>query len=149
MSAAAGNLKRVPIRVLTIALFAAGGIIAAIAVYQQFVISSEPVPYAVTKEEAIEIALKEVDNEPDRDALVLPDKEAKAVLIHLGKDGWAFLVDESSMGDFAAFMRDDRLQGHENTYAWYVTVTTSNINGGSRGYWYLIDIDSGQTIGKS
>ena len=145
-------MRRIPIRILTIALFATGGVIAAIATYQQFAIASNPTNesklYAISKDEAITIALKEVDGEPDRNASVLPHEDAEATFIHIGNDGWSFLVDENTQGDMWAFGKDEKFENHEDKYVWYVEVTTSNINGGIRGYWYLIDADSGQAIGK-
>ena len=145
-------MQGIPIRMLTIVLFATGGVIAAIAIFQQFAIASNPTteskPYAVSKEEAITIALKEVDREPNRDASILPHENGKATFIHIGKDGWSFIMDEDSLDDMWAFKKDDRFEKYEDKYVWYVEVTTSNINGGIRGYWYLIDADSGQAIGK-
>lgn len=134
-----------PIRIVTIALFVISGVVAAIAIYQQFTVAK---PYAVSRERAIAIALAEIDMLPDRDPTVLPQESAKAALIHIYKDGWAFLVDENSLGDTWAFGKSELFEGHEEEYVWYVEVTTSNINGGSRGYCYLIDIDNGTTIGN-
>jgi hypothetical protein len=147
-----GLKKKIPFRVLTIALFAIGGVIAAVAIYQQFLIGSNLTPtskpYAISKEEAITIALNEVNMEPNRDAQILPHENAEATLIHIGNAGWSFLVDENSLGDTWAFRKDARFENYEEQYGWYVEVTTSNINGGTRGYWYLIDVDSGQAIGN-
>ena len=131
---------------LTVAFFVTGGLFAAVVIYQQFTV--EPKPYSIARGEAIRIALNEVDMEPNRDASILPHENAEATLIHIGKDGWSFLVDENSLEDTWAFRNDERFEGYEDEYVWYVEVTTSNVNGGSRGYWYLIDIDSGQAIGK-
>ena len=147
-----GLKKKSPIRVLTIALFAIGGLIAAVAICQQFLIGSNlsptAKPYAISKEEAIAIALKEVNMEPNRDTQILPNENAEATLIHIGNDGWSFIVDENSLGDTWAFRKDTRFENYEGEYVWYVEATTSNINGGTRGYWYLIDIDSGRAIGN-
>jgi hypothetical protein len=131
---------------LTIAFLAIGGLFAIVAIYQQFTV--EPKLYSIAREEAIRIALNEVDMEPDRDASILPHENAEATLIHIGKEGWSFRVDENSLGDMWGFRNDERFENYEDEYVWYVEVTTSNINGGSRGYWYLIDVDSGQVIGK-
>ncbi|HEX2014820.1 MAG TPA: hypothetical protein VLA68_06300 [Nitrososphaera sp.] len=147
-----GLKKKISIRMLTIALFVIGGVMAAVVIYQQFVIASNPTPtpkpYAISKLEAITIALNEVNMEPNRDAQILPHTNAEATLIHIGNDGWSFLVDENSLGDTWAFRKVARFEKHEGEYVWYVEVTTSNINGGSRGYWYLIDVDSGRSVGS-
>jgi uncharacterized protein YpmB len=131
---------------LTIALFALGGLIAAVAIFQQFTIASKP--YSISHEEAVRIALNEIKMEPSRDTQILPHANAKATLIHIGKDGWSFLLDENSLGDTWAFRKDARFEKYEEEYVWYVEVATSNINGGSREYWYLIDVDSGRAIGN-
>ncbi|MGI0049595.1 MAG: hypothetical protein ACREAW_08635 [Nitrososphaera sp.] len=142
--------KKIPIRMLTIAFFATGGLFAAVVIYQQFTVEStvESKPYSISRGEAIRIALNEVGMEPNRDASILPHENAEATLIHIGKDGWSFSVDENSLKDTWAFRNDERFEGYEGEYVWYVEVTTSNVNGGSRGYWYLIDVDSGNAIGK-
>lgn len=141
-----GLKKKIPIRILIIALFAIGGLFAAVVIYQQFTV--EPKLYSIPREEAIRIALNEVDMEPNRDASILPHENAEATLIHIGKDGWSFRVDENSLEDMWGSRSDERFEGYEDEYVWYVEVTTSNMNGGSRGYWYLIDVDSGNAIGK-
>ncbi|HEY7734428.1 MAG TPA: hypothetical protein VIB07_06510 [Nitrososphaera sp.] len=131
---------------LTIAFFALGGLIASAAIFQQFTIASKP--YAISQEEAVRIALNQVSLEPNREAQILPHAIAKATLIHIGKDGWSFLVDENTLADTWAFRKDAGFEKYEEEYAWYAEVTTSNVNGGSREYWYLIDIDSGRAIGN-
>lgn len=112
-----GLKKKIPIRVLTIALFAIGGVIGVAAIYQQFVIGSNLTPTskpsAISKEEAITIALKEVKMEPNRDAQILPHENAEATLIHIGTDGWSFLVDENSLADTWTFRKDARFENYE------------------------------------
>jgi hypothetical protein len=98
-----GLKRKIPIRVLTIAFFAIGGLIASIAIYQQFLagssLSPTSKPYVISKEEAITFALGAVNMEPNRDAQILPNEYAEATLIHIGNDGWSFLVDENSLSD--------------------------------------------------
>ncbi|HEY8139678.1 MAG TPA: hypothetical protein VIE86_01190 [Nitrososphaera sp.] len=132
----------ISIRMLTIILFALGGLIAAVAIFQQSTIASKP--YAISREAAVRIALDEVNMEPNREEQILPHAVAEATLIHIGKDGWSFLVDENSLADTWAFRKDARFEKYEEEYVWYVEVTTSNVNGGSREYWYFIDVDSGR-----
>jgi predicted small secreted protein len=143
-----GLKKKISIRILTIALFAIGGLIAAVAIYQQYPLESQP--YSISKEEAIRIALAEVDKEPNRDIALLPNEKGEAKLVHVTDDGLGFFVDEKSLGDWLAFTsRDERfLPMYENQYFWYVFVTTSTNEGENRGYSYLIGSQTGQVIGS-
>lgn len=146
-----GLKKKTLVQVLTFALFALGGLLAVVAVYQQFTTTAEPVaskPYAISKEEAIRIALIQVNKEPNRDAAFLPIEEATAKLVHVTDGGLAFIADGNSLADMWLYTKEDRfLNVYENKYLWHVDVFTSN-NEGYRGYWYLIDANSGQAIGN-
>jgi hypothetical protein len=123
-------------------------LIAAVAIYQQY--PTESKPYAISREEANRIALVEVDKEPTRDKTLLPNEKGEAELVHVTDNGLGFFVDEKSFGDWLAFTsKGDRfLPIYENQYFWYVFVTTSTNEGESRGYWYLIDSQTGQVIGS-
>ncbi|MGI0013070.1 MAG: hypothetical protein ACREBU_06475 [Nitrososphaera sp.] len=154
MSATNGSqgLKKIPIQAVSIALFALGGVIAALAIYQQFTPASSPAtiskPYTISKEHAVRIALSEVDKEPNRDATFLPNEEARARLIHVADGGIGFIANEDSLEDMALYtMVQQFLKAYENKYIWHVDVYTSN-DEGSRGYWYLIDANSGEVIGN-
>lgn len=141
-----------PIRVLTIALFAFGMFAAAALLYQQQQqqqqLAASSKPYAISKDEAIRIALGQVDSEPYRDANLFSHKEATAKLIHVSADGTAFITDENSFADMWLYSNEHRfLQGYWDPYFWRVDVATSN-SGGYRGYYYLIDAKSGQVIGN-
>lgn len=141
-----GLKKKIPLRKLTIALFVLGGLIAAIAIYQQ--LSIEPKPYAISRMDAVRIALIEVNNEPSRDAALLPNEKATAKLVHVTDDGLGFIADENPLADIWLYSNEQRfLKVYENTYLWQVDVSTSN-DEGSRGYWYLIDANSGKVIGN-
>jgi predicted small secreted protein len=142
-----GLRKKTAIRLSTIALFAVGILIAGIAVLQQYLIESKP--FAISHEEAVRIALVQVDKEPNRDAALLPNEEAGAKLIHVADGGIGYVVDEHSFEDMWLYSIDHRFFGvYENAYLWHVDVYTTTNEGDSRGYWYLIDADSGRVIGN-
>lgn len=131
---------------LTVALFVLGGLIASVVIYQQYSIESKP--YAISHKEAVRIALIEVNNEPRRDAAFLPSEEATAKLVHVTDDGLGFIADENSLAEMWLYSNEHKfLKVYENTYLWHVDVSTSN-DEGSRGYWYLIDANSGKVIGN-
>jgi predicted small secreted protein len=135
---------------LTCGLFAFGMLIASLVFYQQFFapVSTISKPYAISNDQAIRIALMEVNKEPDRDAAFLPNEEAKAKLVHITNDGIAFITDENSLADMWLYSNDHRfLTKYEGRYFWHVDVTTSNIDD-ERGYYYLIDANTGQVIGN-
>lgn len=152
--------KKNIIRILTISLMALGIAIGALFVYQQLAKDSyyypteksTLLPFSVSKEEAIRIALDEVDKEPDRDAYLLPNEQASAKLIHVTGDGIGFTVpDENSLADMWMFDKEHKFrEEYRNSYLWdvHVTTSTSDSGGGSRGYSYMIDADSGQVIGN-
>lgn len=141
----------IPIRILIIALFTLGGLLAVITIYQQFTTPLEPTvskPYKISKEEAITIALIQVNKEPNRDAVFLPNEQAAAKLIHVIDGGRGFVADENSLSNMWLYSKDQRfLDVYENTYLWHVDVSTSN-DEGARGYWYLIDASIGHVIGN-
>ena len=143
MTAAKGfvNSKKA-VSIATVSLFAAGALIALLLLYQNFTTK----PDSISKQDAINIALAEVDNEPDRSAHLLPNKRAEAKLVHVTEGGMAFLVDENSMADLWLYGTDKFNAEYGNRYFWHVNVATSSDEGGSRGYWYLIDATSGQVI---
>ena len=137
---------KIPIRELAITLFALGGLVAAVAIYQQFTI--EPKPYAISHEEAVRIGLIQVDKEPNRDEALLPNEKGTARLIHVTDGGTGFLVDENSLADMWYYSIENRfLPIYENTYLWEVHVSTMSYEYGERGYSYLIEANSGQVIG--
>ncbi len=139
-----GLKKKIPIRMLTLALFGIGGIIAAVATYQQLTI--EPKPYSISHEEAIRIALVQAENEPDRDATLFPNEDTGAKLIHVNNTGMGFITDENSLVDMLLYTDDRFPEAFENAYLWHVNVYTSNSYGEERGYWYLIDASSGKVL---
>lgn len=147
-SSSQDSKKKIPIRMLTIALFTVGGLSAAVIIYQQYLMESNP--YAISEEEAIRIAFAEVDKEPNRNEALLPNEKAEAKLVHVTDDGLGFVVDENSLGDMWSFTSkgEQFLPMYENQYFWHVFVTTSTNEGGSRGYWYLIDSNTGDVIGN-
>lgn len=139
-----GSLKKkIPIKVITIGLFALGGLLAAIIVYQEY----QAGPYRVSHDEAVRIALAQTDKEPDRDAALFPIVKAGAKLIHVTNDGSGFVVDEDSLANIFPYTDGIFPEGYENTYLWHVVVYTSNSEGEERGYWYLIDANSGKIVG--
>jgi hypothetical protein len=135
--------KKIPIRMLTIALFAIGGLIAAVAIYQQYTIGG----YAISHREAIRIALVQVDKEQDRDAAYYPNEEAGAKLIHVTDTGMGYIVDEYSRTDMVLYSNEKFVSGLKNTSLWHVNVETFNDLGEGREYWYLIDTSSGKIVG--
>lgn len=147
-----GLKKKLPIRALIFALFALGALFAVVTIYQQFTTTSEPPvykPYEISSEGEIKIALIQVDKEPDRDAAFLPNGQAAAKLIHVTNGGIGFVADENSLSDMWLYSKDQRfLDVYEDNYLWHVDVRTSTNEGDSRGYWYLIDANSGKVIGN-
>jgi hypothetical protein len=147
-----GLKKKLPIRTFTIALFVLGALLAIVMIYQQFTTTTEqPLskPYAISREEAMQIALIEVDKESDRDAAFLPNEQAIAKLIHVVNDGIGFVVDENFLSDMWLYTKDQRfLDIYENNYIWHVDVRTYTDDGDSRGYWYLVDANNGKVIGS-
>jgi len=136
------------VKLLTIILFGAGVITAAMFVYQQTAINAEP--FAVSKDDAIRLALTEVDKEPRRYPDYLPNdnatKEAKAELIHVTSNGLSFIVDEESLADmWLHTFEGTPLDAYENKYFWEVRVITST-EFGQRGYHYWVDADSGEVL---
>lgn len=79
------------VKLLTVTLFGTGVTAVAIFVYPQTAIDAEP--FAVSKDDAIRLALTEVDKEPRQHPdYYLPNdnatREAKAELIHVTRDGF-------------------------------------------------------------
>jgi predicted small secreted protein len=137
---------KISIRKLTIALFVLGGLIAAIAIYQQFLIEAKP--YAISHQDAVRIALVQVDKEPNRDEVFLPNEKAMARLVHVTDNGMGFVADEDSLVDMWLYSKENRfLSIYENMYLWEVQVSTTDNEGGGRGYSYVIDATTGQVIG--
>ena len=139
------------VNLLTIVLFGAGMLAAAVFAHQQLATSAKPFP--VWDDEAIRIALLEVDNEPRRYPDYLPNekasKEAKAELIHVADNGLSFVVDGESLADMWLHSAEGTpLNEYEDKYFWEVRVTTST-ELGERGYRYLIDADTGQVLRES
>lgn len=142
-----GLRKRKPIRLLIFGLFALGISLAAIVLYQQSTLAQKP--YTISKEEAISIALVELNREPTRDADQLPNVESLARLLHINAEGLAFVTDEDSLAEMMLYATDLRFKDiYSNKYVWQVAVTTSN-DVGERGYWYLVDANTGEVIGTS
>jgi len=139
-----GLKKKIPIRMLTIGLFTLGGLIAAVAIYQQYTIGVEP--SAISHRKAIEIALVQVDKEKNRDAASFPNKEAGAKLIHVTDARKGYIVDENSHTDMVIYSNNEFLSVYENTYLWHVDVRTFNDLGEGLEYWYLIDASSGKIV---
>lgn len=153
----AGDRKKSIVRILTISLSALGIAVGALFVYQQlakdsyYPTESTVLPFSISKEEAIRIALDEVDKEPNRDAALLPNEQASAKLIHVTGNGVGFTVpDENSHADMWLFDKEHRFrEEYRNSYLWNVLVTTSTSDGGgSRGYSYMIEANSGKVIGN-
>jgi len=145
------GLKKKMVNLLTIVLFEAGMLAAAVFAYQQLTTSAKPFP--VWKDEAIRIALLEVDKEPRRYPDYLPNekatKEAKTELIHVTDNGLSFVVDEESLADMWLYSAEGTpLNEYDDKYFCEVRVTTST-ELGERGYWYWIDADNGQVLGQS
>lgn len=137
-----------PIRAITIVLFAVGIFIAAVLAYQQFAaanLGAAPRPYAISKDRAIDIALDHVDREPNRDSAFLPDRQATAKLVHVTGDGLAFVADEDSLADMWLYSKDRT--SAQSGYFWHVDVTTSNADS-YRGYYYLVNASSGEIVGN-
>lgn len=152
LSSAAGGSsglrKKASIRLLIFGLFALGVSLAAIVLYQQFTVAQKP--YTISKEEAVRIALIEVDKGPRRDATLLPNEGTLARLLHVNEEGLAFITDEDSLAEMALYTTDLRFKEmYSNKYVWQVSVSTSNDVGESRGYWYLVDANTGEVIGSS
>src|SRR2546425_3294888 len=146
-----GLKKKLPIRAITFALLSLGALLAVVTMYQQFTATFVPPakPYIISKEEAIKIGLIQVNKEPDRDATFLPNEQARAKLIHVTDGGIGFVADENSLSDMWLYSKDQRfLDVYDDNYLWHVDVSTSTDEGGSRGYWYLIDAGSGKVIGN-
>jgi len=142
-----GLKKKIPIRMLTIALFALAGLIASLAIYQQYAVELKP--FSISHKEAIKIALTEVDKEPNRDAALYPNVEAGAKLIHVTDGGKGFVVNENSLTDMWLYPTGQKfLDVYENKFLWHVDVYTTTDEGASTGYWYLIDANSGKVVGN-
>jgi len=125
-------------------------VIASLAMYQQFFATVPAVhkPYAISSDQAIRIALAQVYKEANRDTTLLPNVEAKAKLVHVAGDGTAFVTDEDSLADMWMYSLDRRfITEYEGRYFWHIDTTTSS-NSNYRGYYYLIDADTGQVIGN-
>lgn len=134
---------------LTVILFALGISVAGLFVYQQFTNDDNSRSIAISKEEAIRIALIEVNKEPARDAQLLPNERASGKLVHVSDDGIGFVSDERSLADMWLYSKEKRFVGeYRNSYLWEVNVATSTNDGGMRGYSYLIDADSGEVAGN-
>lgn len=128
----------------TMSLFAAGILITLLLMYQNLAESD-----SISRQDAIGIALAAVDKEPNRNADLLPNERVEAKLVHVTEGGVAFWVDENSMSDMWLYTRIYKFNTeYENRYFWHVDVTTLNDDERSRGYWYLVDVMSGQVIGN-
>jgi len=137
--------NKVPLRLATIGLLVLGGTIASVALLQQLTASK---PYSISKQEAEKIAISQVDKEPDRDSAIFPNEKTEAKLVHITRNGMAFITDKSSLADIWYFPTDYRFQQtYQNQYFWSVGVATYNQeDGGSRGYYYFIDANTGRII---
>lgn len=135
--------RKASIGALTIVLFAAGGLIAATAIYQLYTSATD----GISHREAIEIALAQVNKEQNRNVALYPNEKAGAKLIHVTDDGTAYNVDENTRADMVLYSSNKFRGEFENTYLWHVVVETSNDLGEVNGYWYLIDTSSGKIVG--
>jgi hypothetical protein len=139
--------KKGIVRILTISLFSLGITTAALFAYQQS--TKDNYPFAISKEEAMKIALIEVDKEPNRNEALFPNEQASAKLIHVTDNGIGFISDENWLADMWLYSKENRfLEEYRNSYLWDVNVATSTNDGGMRGYSYMIDADSGRVIGN-
>jgi hypothetical protein len=132
---------------LTIVLFAIGGLIATIAVYQE--LTMEQKPYRISHDDALKIALVQVDKEQYRDAASYPNQEAAGKLIHVTDVGVGYIVDEISHTDMMPYSNQKFRSVFENTYLWLVYVRTFNDVEESIEYAYLIDTSNGKIVGDS
>jgi len=134
------------LNILTIVLFGIGVLAGVGFVYQQFGPAAEP--FTISKDEAIRLALIQVDKEPRRYAELLPHEEGTAKLIHVTDHGISFVSDENSLDDMWLYtLEGTPLDAYENKYFWDVTVTTTNASD-ERAYHYWVDADSGKVIGQ-
>jgi len=142
-------LRASKISIATIILFGAGLIAASLLIYQQLTPSTKL--FKASKDEAIAASLNRVETEPDRDASLLPYERASAKLMHVSHDGAAFITDEISLGDMWIASAEQKFpEDYHNRYFWTVDVVTFDSYGeenvSSRGYHYLIDVNSGEII---
>ncbi|HEV8387023.1 MAG TPA: hypothetical protein VGQ03_05315 [Nitrososphaera sp.] len=152
MSTAANGsprLKASRIKIATIILFGVGLIAASLLIYQRLTPTTKLVE--ISKDEAIAAALSRVEKEPDRDASLLPYERASAEVLHVTSDGTAFVTDEKSYDDmwYVSYSGLTIPAEIHDRYFWSVKIETFDSYGdsySSRGYNYLVDVTSGETI---
>jgi hypothetical protein len=129
------NDRKNIVRILTISLSALAIISAALFAYQQY--TKPAVPDLISKDEAIQIALKAGNwNEQ-----TLRDKKIEAILVHVKANGFSFIVDQNSLQDTITIGgKFTEFPDHENQYLWLVDVTAPN----NRGWGYTIDAGTGE-----
>jgi hypothetical protein len=134
------NDRKDVIKMLTIALLAAGAASALLFAYQQF--TKAVLPDLISREEAVQIALKAGKwNEQNGRGM-----EIDATLIHVQPNGFALKVDDTTLQDIPEGA--GRFEGYENQYVWLVDVFASNSAVVNRGTNSWIDAGTGDILSQ-
>ncbi len=136
----AGDRKSI-VRMLIIALFSVGTIVAVLFAYQQ---STKPtVPHLISKDEAVQMARSDTK----WDELMIDNYRIESTLVHVKENGYAFIVDKNTLQDTLQIVDKMQPDKYYNDYIWKIKFVSEESNRNEGYEWESwINAETGEII---